>query len=390
MALISCPECGHQVSDQAAICPNCGIKIAGNIPPASNPIVFSVEGAKPEEDTAATPAQPEPTPTVQPEPVRTVQTEQRRDTVVAPAVNTASQPETGTPYSDERQPLYGEPQKKNKSLIMMLSFIIALVVCIVGYWIWSNAADERMEQQRYEEAMLSTNVQDLKDYLTQYNDAPQEHRDSVNARLTLLTQEETDWVNVLASGSKSKLTEFLKAHPQSLHKGEAEDLIDSIDFSVADRKGTPEAYAEYLKMHPDSRRASLAQENLDNKKAKEVTPEEKSKARDVCKRFFQAINARNEEKLLGTVTESTKQTAMKCMNGMYKDDITNMNWHILDDFKAEKGAEGSEDPANISVRFSAEQNIERTDPSQETYAKYAVTAEITPEGLIKKFSLKKK
>ena len=26
--IISCPECGHQVSDQAETCPSCGIRIA--------------------------------------------------------------------------------------------------------------------------------------------------------------------------------------------------------------------------------------------------------------------------------------------------------------------------------------------------------------------------
>ena len=29
MALINCPDCGHQVSDQAKTCPHCGIEIAG-------------------------------------------------------------------------------------------------------------------------------------------------------------------------------------------------------------------------------------------------------------------------------------------------------------------------------------------------------------------------
>lgn len=29
MALIKCPECGREISDQAEICINCGIKIAG-------------------------------------------------------------------------------------------------------------------------------------------------------------------------------------------------------------------------------------------------------------------------------------------------------------------------------------------------------------------------
>lgn len=31
MALINCPECGHQVSDKAATCPNCGVTLNQNV-----------------------------------------------------------------------------------------------------------------------------------------------------------------------------------------------------------------------------------------------------------------------------------------------------------------------------------------------------------------------
>lgn len=31
MAIINCPECGHEVSDRAKICPHCGIEIKGQI-----------------------------------------------------------------------------------------------------------------------------------------------------------------------------------------------------------------------------------------------------------------------------------------------------------------------------------------------------------------------
>ena len=424
MALISCPECGHQVSDQAAICPSCGIKIAGN--PAINSyrhIVFDSNSnsnnnsnivnedkndvdvtvtATPsidekENDTAAKPMQQQLQWSIG------EQNEGTKSEISESNVNDENayddnKADDKRKYDDDNLTIppyrgtssqYDEP-KKNKGLIMMLSFIIALVVCIVAYWLWSNATGEKREQQRYEEAMLSTNVQDLKDYLVEFNDAPQEHRDSVNARLTVLTQEDADWSNALASGSKSKLADFIKTHPQSLHKGEAEDLIDSIDFSTADRKGTPEAYAEYLKIHPDSRRAAMAQEYLDNKKAKEVTAQEKTTTRDICKRFFQAINAHNDEKLCSTVTSDAEQNAISFMNKLYKSDITNMNWHILDPFKVSKGVEGSSDPANLVATFDAEQNIERTEASLETYAKYAVTIEVTPEGKITKFNVKKK
>ena len=31
MAIIKCPECGHQISDKAPTCPHCGVEIAGKI-----------------------------------------------------------------------------------------------------------------------------------------------------------------------------------------------------------------------------------------------------------------------------------------------------------------------------------------------------------------------
>ena len=31
MAIIKCPECGHDVSDKAPRCPSCGVEILGNL-----------------------------------------------------------------------------------------------------------------------------------------------------------------------------------------------------------------------------------------------------------------------------------------------------------------------------------------------------------------------
>jgi hypothetical protein len=143
---------------------------------------------------------------------------------------------------------------------------------------------------------------------------------------------------------------------------------------------------------------------MDELKNVEVTPEEMDMAKGVCRKFLQAINSRNEVKLLSTVTEildsflnrtgATNQDVVTFMNKLYKDDITNMNWYMMDDFKAEKvdnvnGNVNVNGNYNIRVQFGAEQRMERTDPNKEKIAKYIIFADVTPEGLITRFNMKK-
>lgn len=349
MALIICPECGNQVSDKAEICPHCGIKIAGNISPTPPHNV--------------TPAQ------VYDKPAGTRPAGQ--------AVN-------------------AEQQKKKSYTLLIVSFVIALVICGCVYYFYS-ATQQSKEQEDYEFAIKSNDIEVMQMYLARYGEAPQEHRDSVNAHLQMLTQQDNDWTNAVVSGSKGELERYIKEHPDSPHKGQALNMIDSIDFAIADRTKTVESYKLYLQQHPDGKYANKAQDFIDEKSQSEVQPEELAMARNTCRKFFQAINSRNADKLVENVAEyldnflnrsgASSNDVVSFMNKLYKDDITNMNWHILDDFKAEKvvATEGY----NVKVQFSAEQKIERTDSSKEKYGKYNITAEINPEGKICSFTMKK-
>ena len=41
MAIIKCPECGHEISDKAPFCPSCGVPIAGKVVSESTETVDS-------------------------------------------------------------------------------------------------------------------------------------------------------------------------------------------------------------------------------------------------------------------------------------------------------------------------------------------------------------
>lgn len=349
--LIKCPECNQTVSDKAEVCPHCGIRL--NSP--------------------------------------------------SPALSEGRGGGTPVPPTDGGRKENGGG-KGHKGLI--ISFIIALILTGVGYYFY-NDAQKQKEQEAYETAMLSGDEMVMQNYLGKYMDAPREHRDSVNARLAMLNEEANEWENAVNSGTRSALVKYMEQNPASPHMAEAKDKIDSIDYAKAERDyrnggGAAEPLKKYIAEHPDGRYASKVQEILDEIKAKQLTPEDIAMARDVCKRFFQAINARNEGKLLLTITDNlvsflnhgnaTSSDVVAFMNRLYKEDITNMNWHILDNFKAEKVVTTDADGNtryDISVQFGAEQHIERTDPGKETLGRYIVTAEISPEGKITKMGMKK-
>lgn len=93
----------------------------------------------------------------------------------------------------------------------------------------------------------------------------------------------------------------------------------------------------------------------------------------VLRHFFRAINSRNETSLEATVAplmtnflgkaDATKADAALFMDKIYKDDITNMNWHVGNDLKINKKEVGDEQ-YEYSVSFSATQDITRTDPAR--------------------------
>lgn len=359
MALIICPECGREVSDKAEICPHCGIKIAGNVD-----IIRCQQG-----NTAR---------------------------VLQPTQSTSASDAPSTPPMEQPAPAKHNDGGRSKK-VLIASFIIALAIVGTGYYFYNNSQQTK-EQDDYEYAMQSTDPMVLQSYLTRYSDAPQNHRDSVNVRLASLSQEDTDWLNAVTSGTKRALEEYLSSHPASSHRGEASNRIDSIDFAIASRSNSLAAYTLYLQQHPDGKYAGQAQDFIDDKKQTEVTPEEESEAKGAFKRFFQAINAHDEGKLLETVANeltnflnkpnASGNDVVTFMNKLYKDDVKNLNWHILDGTKIDK-VKNNDNTYTLKVQFPAELKLDRTDPSKEKYAKFVIDGEMTIDGKITKLTMKK-
>lgn len=400
MAIIKCPECGHQISDKAPVCPSCGVEIAGKITrcPQCGEVYFKDREMCPN-CHHATVAERMPQYT-QPQQVASDPTS-ASPTDAAPRQESPTQPSSPitrhpSPDPQSSSPNPHHPEKKGHGALI-ISFILALIVMAVCFYFYNEAKNNK-EREAYEYAMNSSDPMVLQSYLDTYKDADEAHVDSIQAHLNLLKQADTDWTNAVASGSKIALEDYMARHPDTPHRTEIQHRIDSIDWTSASNENTLESYKFYLADHANGEHVDEANDAVKRLKAKTVQPEEKSEIATIFRHFFQSINSKDEDGLTSTVaafmtsflgkTDATKNDVITFLHKIYKEDITNMNWHLGNDYKIDKKEVG-ENEYEYTVQFSAMQDIERTDPSKEKNAKYRIKATVGPDKKISSFNMTK-
>lgn len=194
--------------------------------------------------------------------------------------------------------------------------------------------------------MKSNDPMVMQSYLDNNPDAPEEHLDSVRARLAAMENIDADWNNAIISGSKEALEDYLARHPDSEHRVEAQFKIDSIDWALAGRQNTPEALKQYLTQHPNGRYVEEANNALKTLEANTVQPTERQAVVAVLRKFFQSVNSRDVSGLESSVSAiltnflgkagATPEDVISFMNKIYKDNIENMNWRLGNDLKIDK------------------------------------------------------
>lgn len=366
--IVKCPECGHDVSDQAPTCPNCGVRIAGRIIhcPNCGHVYFS--------NQAECPACHHPTP---------------RQSAQTPPPVPAGKGSASTPQ---------QPSKSKGcrgKTVFIVSLVIALLICGSMYFFYNQAQNSK-EQEEYETALGSTDPQVLQQYLDDYSGVNSAHTDSIQAHLQRLRQSDQDYANALATNSKTALQQYLETHPATTHRGEILNKIDSLDWAFASSENTQEAYQAYLDEHGDGLHVAEARDKVSQLDATTVKPEEKQKVQSALRSFFQAINSKNESKLRNSVsmvldsflgkTDATQDDVVEYMNMIYKSDVKNLNFHLGTLTSIEKHDVGGE-TFEYEVKFPAKQVTETI--AGEEVDQYRITAVVDSNGKISSMSMKR-
>jgi len=375
MAIIKCPECGHPVSDKAPTCPTCGVEIVGKTITCANC------GTTYFKDQALCPNCHCPNPL-------------NAATSPLPSIQTAtlSQESNSTQSTSEHESSTSE--KKNNRFIWIISFVIALIICGTLYYFY-HSASQQQEEEAYEYAMKSNDPDVLQSYLETYKDADQAHIDSIMSHLNMLKTLDTEWTNAIVSGSKEAIEAYLQKYPNSPYRQEAWNKIDSIDWQIAKKADTAEAYQTYLDEHTDGSHIEEAENAMKKAKSRDLQPEESQMVSSLFRKFFQSINTRNEDGLTATCEDvlssllgkpaATKSDVLTFMNKLYKEDITNMIWRINDDYQIKKREVGDEE-YEYQVVFTARQEVSRNDRSTQE-GNFKISATVSPDGKISAFNM---
>lgn len=368
MAVISCPECGHQVSDKAPTCPNCGVEIVGKVTQCRHC-------------------------------GKAVLVEDSVCRHCGKAIS-GNKPDA---QANVRQTLQNKPQRRKKKESNSLKpyviiVILTLLISLFGLYYYKSNKEKR-EETAYEMAMRSTDPTLLQNFLNNFADASKEHIDSIKARLDYLNMIDDEWENVRAMKSKTALQDYLAKYPGTNHKGEIENMLDSMDWEQAVKSNNNDMYQQYINEHPYGKHADDARDKISELKAKTVQPEERHMIVQLMRKFFISVNKHDENGLLSTLSPQmtsfiglsnpTEMDVKRWMDKLYsKEGVSEIIWRLNNDYIINKREVG-DDAYEYTAKFSASEDIKYTDNAKSVTEHYHITANITPDGELSAMSINK-
>ena len=242
MSLITGPECGHEVSDLAASCPQCGCPIGAS---AQQP---------------AAPQQPN-----------------------QPAKNNA----VGT-------------------IVVLLLVLLALGGTAAWYLFFQggNDADERAAYDRIvrfqNEEQLDSMGAALNDYFDTYT-SDAHYYSQLKALHDRYFTERADWQATCGIKSLDAIRHFLDVHPDGLYLKQANHLYDSLSYAEAVHTDTREAFEQYLSHFPQGAYASAARKQMEALDKVELTVEEKMSATETLTNHFDALASNDKTAIASTL-----------------------------------------------------------------------------------------
>lgn len=360
--IIKCPECGHQVSDKAPICPSCGVEIAGHLIKCSycgeiylkedavcpnchhsvstdNSVNEDDVKTKPVKDDSQNNGDYSEAETSSVELVvsaESIEEEPRLDGTPTQDTLTIESPSSDAEVSTDDMIVKPE-SKNNNHTPLFVSLLIALVICAVLLFFYKRGNDNH-EAEEYKIALKSNNRQVMEQYLEDYPNAPLIHINSINNLLKQTQQNNDEWGRVIQQNTIASYKAYLETHPNTPYKNEILKRIEELYWNEVVNQNTEAAYLGYREKYPKGIHVKEADEKLKIMLDNTSTPSEEKVAVSAVRQFLQGLNSRSTSKIEGVTASSfnflgaggaTIADVSKYMREkLYQADVKEITWQL--------------------------------------------------------------
>ena len=360
--IIKCPECGHQVSDKAPICPICGVEIAGHLIKCSycGEIYLKEDAVCPNCHHSASTDNSVNEDDVKTEPVKddsqnngdyseaetssvelvvsaeSIEEEPRLDGTPTQDALTIESPSNDTEVSTDD--VIVKPESKNNNHTpLFVSLLIALVICAVLLFFYKRGNDNH-EAEEYKIALKSNNRQVMEQYLEDYPNAPLIHINSIRDLLKQTQQNNDEWGRVIQQNTIASYKAYLETHPNTPYKNEILKRVEELYWNDVVNQNTEAAYLGYREKYPKGIHVKEADEKLKIMLDNTSTPSEEKVAVSAVRQFLQGLNSKSTSKIEGVTASSfnflgaggaTIADVSKYMREkLYQADVKEITWQL--------------------------------------------------------------
>ena len=360
--IIKCPECGHQVSDKAPICPSCGVEIAGHLIKCSycGEIYLKEDAVCPNCHHSVSTDNSVNEDDVKTEPVKDdsqnngdySEAETSSVELVVSAESIEEEPRLdGTPTQDtltiespssdaevSTDDMIVKPESKNNNHTpLFVSLLIALVICAVLLFFYKRGNDNH-EAEEYKIALKSNNRQVMEQYLEDYPNAPLIHINSIRDLLKQTQQNNDEWGRVIQQNTIASYKAYLETHPNTPYKNEILKRVEELYWNDVVNQNTEAAYLGYREKYPKGIHVKEADEKLKIMLDNTSTPSEEKVAVSAVRQFLQGLNSKSTSKIEGVTASSfnflgaggaTIADVSKYMREkLYQADVKEITWQL--------------------------------------------------------------
>lgn len=360
--IIKCPECGHQVSDKAPICPSCGVEIAGHLIKCSycGEIYLKEDAVCPNCHHSVSTDNSVNEDDVKTEPVKddsqnngdyseaetssvelvvsaeSIEEEPRLDGTPTQDTLTIESPSSDTEVSTDDMIVKPE-SKNNNHTPLFVSLLIALVICAVLLFFYKRGNDNH-EAEEYKIALKSNNRQVMEQYLEDYPNAPLIHINSIRDLLKQTQQNNDEWGCVIQQNTIASYKTYLETHPNTPYKNEILKRVEELYWNEVVNQNTEAAYLGYREKYPKGIHVKEADEKLKIMLDNTSTPSEEKVAVSAVRQFLQGLNSKSTSKIEGVTASSfnflgaggaTIADVSKYMREkLYQADVKEITWQL--------------------------------------------------------------